>query len=176
MTGELDRAYRRTGNSLLGYIRKHVSDSEEAQDILHDTFARAAQTLSVADPIENITGWLFQTARNRIVDWYRRRFRTDVSIESHESLGSVLEDSGADLDDQLIRDAMLDELGLAIDELPEAQRDVIVRQAIGGETFRSISEESGVPINTLIARKRYAMQSLQNRLQDIADLLQEIDD
>ena len=175
MTGELERAYRRTGSSLLGYIRKRVSDSEEAQDILHDTFVRAAQTLSVAEPIENITGWLFQTARNRIVDWYRRRYRSDVSIESNESLGSILEDSGVDLDDQLIRDAMFDELALAIDELPEAQRNVIVRQAIGGETFRSISDETGVPINTLIARKRYAMRSLQSRLQDIGDLLQEID-
>ena len=175
MTGELERAYRRTGSSLLGYIRKRVSDSEEAQDILHDTFVRAAQTLSVAEPIENITGWLFQTARNRIVDWYRRRYRSDVSIESNESLGSILEDSGVDLDDQLIRDAMFDELALAIDELPEAQRNVIVRQAIRGETFRSISDETGVPINTLIARKRYAMQSLQIRLEDIGNLLQEID-
>ena len=180
MSGQLDTAYREHGDDLLRYIRSKVVDRDAAEDILHDVFERAATSASATAPIENLAGWLFRIAYHRVIDWYRRRFRRDVSLDAgpdwreSASLEDLLIASEIDLDNEIIRESVLDELGEAIDELPAGQREVIIRQAIGGETFKEIAADTGVSINTLLARKRYAVASIRRRLHTIQGTIEQI--
>ena len=170
----IDGAYREHRSQLRRYISSKVADRETVEDILQDIFVRAINANAV-EPIEHLAAWLFRTASNRIVDWYRRRFRSDVSMEDEKlSLEGLLASSEIELHDAMVRELVFDELYRAIDELPDSQREVLVRQAIGGETFREISEESGVSVNTLLARKRYAVSALRRSLQDIKETIQEL--
>jgi len=169
----LDSAYREHRTKLWKFVRSKVADLETVEDIIQDVFAGASA--SAAEPIENLAAWLFQSASNRIVDWYRRRYRTEVTLEDESrSLEELLARSDIDLHNDLVRDTVIEELYSAIDELPDSQREVILRQAIGGETFREISEDTGIPLNTLLARKRYAVAALRKRLQDVKELIQDI--
>ena len=175
LLGRLDATYRDHHISLRRFIRSKVSDGETAEDILQDVFERAVDSVNTSEPIENLVAWLFRAASNRVVDWYRRRFRTEVSIEAEEqTLEELVVSTDLALDDDMVREMVLDELYDAIEELPDSQREVILRQAIDGETFREISESTGVSINTLLARKRYAIAALKERLYDIKETIMDL--
>jgi RNA polymerase sigma factor (sigma-70 family) len=173
--GRLDDTYRTHGRQIHRYIKSKVADDEEAEDILHEVFTRAAISVNASEHIENLVAWLFRSASNRIVDWYRRKFRSDISADDESvSFEEILSNSQIDLHDDMIRDSVIEELYRAIDELPDAQREVILRQAIGGESFREISEDTGVSVNTLLARKRYAVAALRKRLQAMQETIQDL--
>ncbi len=175
LLSRLDATYREHHISLRRFIRSKVSDGDTAEDILQDVFERAVDSVNTSEPIENLVAWLFRTASNRVVDWYRRRFRTEVSIETEEqTLEELVVSIGLGLEDDMVREMVLEELYDAIDELPESQREVILRQAINGETFREISQSTGVSINTLLARKRYAVTALKGRLQVIKETIMDV--
>ncbi len=168
-SGELERTYRRSRVRLLDYIRQRVASAEEAEDILQEVFAAALRSYSVTEPIEDLLAWLFQAARNRIVDWYRRKRRRTVPLpgaagDDESGLEELLASPGPQPHDEVTRAALLEELADGIEELPAAQREVIVEQAIGGRTFREIAERTGVPLGTLLARKHAAIRSLRRRL------------
>jgi RNA polymerase sigma factor (sigma-70 family) len=130
----------------------------------------------VTEPIENIIGWLYTIARNKIIDRYRNK-RVTVSLQQEKedtTLEELLEDSGIDIEKDLIRTAVMDALIEALEELPKEQRDAFIQQAIEGKTFREISEETGTPLNTLIARKRYAVQFLRRRLHELKEIINEL--
>jgi RNA polymerase sigma factor (sigma-70 family) len=172
----LEKVYRSERKALLGFIRSRTANMEEAEDLLQDVFFQAIRNASVTEPIDNILGWLYTIARNKIIDRYRRK-RTTVSLQEERdesTLESLLQDSGIDIEKELIRTAVMDALIEALEELPPEQRDAFVQQAIEGKTFRQISEESGTPLNTLIARKRYAVQSLRRRLQQLKEIVDEL--
>jgi RNA polymerase sigma factor (sigma-70 family) len=172
----LEKVYRSERNSLLGFIRSRTGDLEEAEDLLQDVFFQALRAASVTEPIENIVGWLYTIARNKIIDRYRRK-RSTVSLQQERediTLEELLVDSGIDIEKEFIRSAVMDALIEALDELPPEQRDAFIQQAIDGRTFREISEQSGVPLNTLIARKRYAVQFLRKRLHDLREIVDEL--
>jgi RNA polymerase sigma factor (sigma-70 family) len=164
---------------LRNFIRKRVPDPRDAEDILQDVFYELVEANRFLMPIEHITGWLFRVARNRITDLFRKK-----RPESFGELGVSGEDSGDDerlrLEDLLpspeagpealyARSVLLDELELAIEELPKAQREVFIAHELDGTSFKEMAAESGVSLNTLLSRKRYAVLHLRERLQDIYD-------
>jgi RNA polymerase sigma factor (sigma-70 family) len=175
----LERTYTRERGRLLAFIRSRVRGIEDAEDILQDVFTRAVQNLNATEPIDNLVAWLYTVARNRIVDLYRRR-RPTVSLhggdEEGGSLEDLLQDSGIDLEGDVIRQEVLEALLDSLEELPPEQREVFLQQAVEGRTFRELAEESGVSINTLIARKRYAVQALRRRLGELREVLDELDE
>ncbi|MBN1836961.1 MAG: RNA polymerase sigma factor [Spirochaetales bacterium] len=177
MVQRLARTYEQQHGRLLAYIRSRVPRDEDAEDILQDVFTRALQRLSVTEPIDNLMAWLYTVARNRIVDLYRRR-RPSVSIHAEDaeggSLEELLQDSGIDLDRELVREEVLAALADALELLPPEQRQVFLQQAVEGRTFSELAEATGTSINTLIARKRYAVKALRRRLQEIKEVLDEL--
>ena len=172
----LEKVYRSERISLLGFIRSRTGSLEEAEDLLQDVFFQAIRAASVTDPIENVVGWLYTIARNKIIDRYRSR-RNTVSLQQERedvTLEELVADSGINIEKEIIRGAVMDSLIEALEELPPEQRDAFIQQAIEGKTFREISEQSGVPLNTLIARKRYAVQFLRKRLSDLREIVDEL--
>ena len=136
----LEKAYRNERKALLGFIRSRTDNLEEAEDLLQDVFFQAIRSASVTDPIENVVGWLYTIARNKIIDRYRRK-RNTVSLQQEQedvSLEELLADSGIDIEKDLIRSAVMDALIDAMEELPPEQQDAFMQQAIEGKTFREI--------------------------------------
>ena len=126
-------------------------------------------------PIDHVTGWLFRVARNRITDLFRKkrpeRFR-EAAIGSEDDVllfEDLLPSSDAGPDAAYARSVLLDELEDALDELPQEQRDVFIAHEIDGESFKDMSARTGVSVNTLLSRKRYAVMHLRRRLQSVYD-------
>lgn len=158
---------------LRNFIRRRVADREDAEDILQDVFSRLVEANRLLMPIEHIIGWLYQVARNRIVDSFREKKPESLN----ESMGDE-DDEEATFEDLLpspdagpealyARRALLDELAGALAELPAEQRQVFVAHELEGRSFKQIAADTGVNLNTLLARKRYAVLHLRARLRKI---------
>ena len=173
MSRELEQTYRRERPRLLGLIRSRIADPEEAEDILQEVFSQAVRNLNAGEVIDNLLGWLYTAARNRIIDWYRRR--KPVSLQAGSSLEELLADTGLPLEKRFLLSLVIEALIESIEDLSEPQRQVVIMQAIEGRTFREISELTGTSINTLIARKRYALRFLRKRLAAVEDMAAELD-
>lgn len=177
MTSELEITYKRDQGKLLGYIKSKIRNSEDAEDLLQDVFFQAVKNIDAGEPIENVLGWLFRITNNKIIDWYRSRRRKNVSIDSFEEfqpeilIDELITDVGIEFENEELMNDITDIITESINELPEDQRWVIMKQSIEGKTFKELSEESGIPINTLISRKRYAIQFLRNRIMVLKDVL-----
>ena len=156
----------REESRLRRFIRRRVPDPRDAEDILQDVFSTLVEANRLLMPIEHITGWLFHVARNRIVDVFRRR-RPD----SLDDLADLLPSPHAGPEAAYARQLMLEELAAAIAELPKDQRDVFVGHEVDGRSFKEMSAASGVSINTLLSRKRYAVLRLRERLRRTYDEL-----
>jgi len=158
-------------NRLLGFIRKRVRTEEDAEDILQDVFYQFLASYSVTEPIEKLTAWLFTAARNKIIDWYRKR--KHVSLPAGEdgpiNLEDILYDPTQNPDEVFNRSLVWTELAGALDELPDEQREVFVMHELEGKSFKEIAEITGEPVNTLLSRKRYAVLRLRDRLQELYD-------
>jgi len=163
--------------NLFAFIRSKIRSLEEAEDMLQDVYVQALSSLNVLEAVDNLTGWLYTVAKNRIVDWYRRKRLPMVSLDETDNNGFRIEDFLAEeipsSADEETREAILQAIMEAIDELPGKQRTVFIQQVIEVRTFRQLSEESGESLNTLLARKRYAVRFLQGRLAEIKKILQE---
>jgi RNA polymerase sigma factor (sigma-70 family) len=164
---------------LQGFIRKRVRNSEDAEDILQEVFYQLADADRLLKPIDQMAAWLFTVARNRITDLYRKKktesmpeFFGDSEDEgSFKELRDLMFDNGSTPEDDYLRSLVWIELEKALDELPEEQRLVFELTEMKGLSFREISEQTGVTVNTLISRKRYAVLILRERLQLIYDEL-----
>ena len=159
---------------LRNFIRRRVPDPADVEDIVQDVFYRLVEANRLLMPIEHVTGWLFSVARNRITDLFRKKKPenfSDQAMENEEGEMLAIEDllpsPDASPEALYFRNALLDELELAIEELPEEQREVFVAHELEGRSFRDMAEETGVSMNTLLSRKRYAVLALRKRLQDI---------
>jgi len=167
----------REQSRLSRFIRRRVPDPRDAEDILQDVFAELVEANRLLMPIEHITGWLFRVARNRITDLFRKKTPEQLNGDVVESDGErlLIEDllpsprEGPDA--AYARRALLDELELAIEELPKDQRDVFVAHELDGKSFKEMAAETGVGVNTLLSRKRYAVLRLRERLRDVFDEL-----
>jgi RNA polymerase sigma factor (sigma-70 family) len=157
---------------LWNFIRRRVPDAGDAEDILQDVFYELVEAYRAMQPIEQVGAWLFRVARNRITDRFRKKkpeLFTDQAVAGEESLSfeDLLPSPDAGPEAEYARSVMLEQLDDALDELPDEQREVFLATEFEGYSFREIAEESGVSINTLLSRKRYAVQHLRRRLQKV---------
>jgi RNA polymerase sigma factor (sigma-70 family) len=166
----------REQSRLRNFIRRRVPDLRDAEDILQDVFSELVEANRLLMPIEHVCGWLFRVARNRIIYFFRKkkpeRFsETALADEDDERLQveEVLPSPDAGPDALYARNVLVDELELAIGELPKEQREVFVAHEMEGRSFKEIAAETGVSVNTLLSRKRYAVRRLRERLQRIYD-------
>ena len=166
---------KREQSRLRNFIRRRVPDPRDAEDILQYVFYELVEANRLLMPIEHVTGWLFRVARNRIIDLFRKkkaeRFGdTAVTTEDAEPLfEDLLPSRDAGPEALYVRRALLDQLAMAVNDLPQEQRDVFVAHELEGRSFKEIAAESGVSVNTLLSRKRYAVLHLRERLQSIYD-------
>jgi RNA polymerase sigma factor (sigma-70 family) len=161
---------------LSNFIRRRVPDASDAEDIAQEVFYELVETNRLLMPIDHVTGWLFRVARNRITDLFRKKKPetfTDVAVEDEDGevlrLEDLLPSPAAGPEALYFRNVLLEELEIALDELPDEQRDAFVAHELEGRSFKELSAESGVNVNTLLARKRYAVLHLRERLQIIHD-------
>ena len=157
----------REQSRLRRFIRRRVPDPRDAEDILQDVFYTLVEANRLLMPIEHVTGWLFRVARNRITDLFRGR-RPEVSSEQLE-LDDLLPSADAGPEEEFARSVLLDEFELALAELPAEQRDVFIAHELEGRSFKEIAAATGVGINTLLSRKRYAVLRLRERLRRTYD-------
>ncbi len=176
---QIEELFRRDRHKFVGYIRERVRSKEEAEDILQDVFTNVlAAAEGVTEPIENLGAWVFTAVRNRIIDSYRKKrpqsftdtiySDDDGDIAAFENfLSDVTLSPERTLVARTIREAIMQ----ALDELPPEQKYAFVKNEFEGVSFREMSEETGENINTLLARKRYAVLYLRKRLKDLYDAL-----
>jgi len=168
-------AIERNRGRLRNFIRRRVPNPRDAEDILQDVFTRLVEANRLLMPIDHLTGWLYQVARNRITDLFRRNREESLSAagagnaEGERSLEDLLPSPEAGPEALFLRRMLLEELSSAVGELPEEQRAVFVAHELEGRSFKEIAAQTGVSVNTLLARKRYAVLRLRKRLQDIYD-------
>jgi RNA polymerase sigma factor (sigma-70 family) len=173
---EVSQTVRRERRRLLDFIRRRVSSDEDAEDILQDVFSQFITTINEG-PIDSAASWLYRVASNRIVDFYRKKRperieRKDSDAEDDtpfDYFEEALADPDARPDDRYLRSRVMEEFNEALGNLPKEQRELFIKQELEGQSFKEIAEESGVPINTLLSRKRYAVLGLRARLQDLYD-------
>ena len=156
------------------FIRRRVPNQADAEDLLQDVFFELVQARRLLQPIDHVAGWLFRVARNRITDFFRKKRPesfTDAAIQTEEGelleIEELLPSPDAGPEAIYIRRALLDELKAALDELSPEQREVFLAHEMEGRSFKELSAETGVSVNTLLSRKRYAVLHLRERLQDI---------
>jgi RNA polymerase sigma factor (sigma-70 family) len=168
------QAMERDGSRLRNYIRKYVVNRETTEDILQEVFCELIEAYRLVKPIEQVSAWLFRVARNRIVDGFRSR---KVESLSQPKFGED-DDDAVSLEDLLpspesgpeaayARAVLLEEIDEALEDLPEEQRSVFVAHEWEGHSFKELSVETGVSVNTLLSRKRYAVLHLRRRLRSI---------
>jgi RNA polymerase sigma factor (sigma-70 family) len=173
----ISEAVDREQSRLRNFIRRRVADRGDAEDILQDVFYELVEAYRVVQP-EHVTAWLFQVARNRIVDLFRKKKREAARsglAERVEEDGEMLQledllpspDAGPDA--AFARSVLLDELDAALDELPDEQREVFIGHELMGYTFKKLAEQTGLSVNTLLSRKHYAVLHLRERLRAIHD-------
>src|ERR1700712_2688984 len=162
------------------FIRRRVPDAADAENVVQEVFYRLLEANRLLMPIEHVTGWLFRVARNRITDLFRKKKPeafSDAVVEDDDGellrIEDLLPSPEAGPEALYARHVLLDELALALDELPGEQRDVFVAHELEGRSFKELAAASGVNVNTLLSRKRYAVLHLRERLQTFYDELTE---
>lgn len=179
---EITATVLRERTRLGGFIRRRVADAGEAEDILQDVFHEFVQAYRLPEPIEQVSAWLFRVARNRIIDRFRKKKEEPLAepadiddldaAESAWRLDLALPSSEDGPEAAYLRSVLLDTLQQALEELPENQREVFVAHELDGISFKEMAAASGTSLNTLLARKRYAVLHLRKRLQAIYDELE----
>ena len=174
----ISEVVKREQSRLRNFIRRRVPDPREAEDVVQDVFFALVEANRRLMPIDHITSWLFRVARNRIVDLSRKKKPenfSDAAVEDETGERLPIEDllpsPDAGPEALYVRHLLLEELELAVEELPREQREVFVAHELEGRGFKEIAAETGVSVNTLLSRKRYAVLQLRKRLQGIYDEL-----
>ncbi len=161
---------KREQSRLFNFIRRRVPDRSDAEDILQEVFAELVEANRLLMPIEHVTGWLFRVARNRIIDLFRKKKPesfSDITVFDDDDslhLEDLLPSAEAGPDALFARGVLLEELEHAVAELTAEQREVFVAHELEGRSFKEISRDTGVSINTLLSRKHYAVLHLRERL------------
>ncbi|WP_197273957.1 RNA polymerase sigma factor [Hymenobacter sp. DG25A] len=174
---QIQEAVRAQRGRLLSFIRRRIPDEADAEDVLQDVFYELVQSYRMVKPVEQVAAWLFRVARNKIIDRYRRpktssleeaaAYHATQDPEESLLLADVLPAADSSTETALAREAIMEAILDALDELPPAQRQVFVWHEFEGKTFRQMEEETGVQLKTLISRKHYAVQQLRTKLQDL---------
>jgi RNA polymerase sigma factor (sigma-70 family) len=168
---DLSATVRRERGRLLAYIRRWIADAAEAEDILQESFYELVLAYRMMQPVEQAGAWLARVARNRIIDRFRRRGappRTTARAQEGDAgsgLAELLPAAESGPEAAVMRAILLAEIEAALAELPAEQREVFIAQELDGVSFRELAQRSGMSINTLLSRKRYAVRYLRERLQ-----------
>jgi RNA polymerase sigma factor (sigma-70 family) len=176
---QISAAVEREQARLRNFVRRRVADESEVEDILQDVFYELVAAYRLMQPIEQVSAWLFRVARNRIIDRFRKK-KPAVSLQDSAAVAESEQREPLLLEDLLpspdagpeaayARGVLMEELDAALDELPEEQRKIFVAHEIEGRSFKELAEETGLSVNTLLARKRYAVLHLRERLKEIHD-------
>lgn len=172
----ISETVKREQSRLRNFIRRRVPDPRDVEDILQDVFYELVAANRLLTPIEYVSGWLFRVARNRIIDVFRKKQKqpesfSDLAMADDDGelleLEDLLPSPDAGPDAIYARGVLLEELGFALDELSDEQREVFIAHEVEGRSFKEIAAETGISINTLLSRKRYAVLHLRERLQEI---------
>jgi RNA polymerase sigma factor (sigma-70 family) len=175
--------YNKESNKLLNYIKKYLP-AADAEDILQDVFSQLFVGFEQIKSIESVTGWLFKTAMNRIIDLKRKKKpdllqdKKVINYHSDEDSPLMLEEIVPSLnsspEDEIMRKVIWEQIEETLDELPEAQREVFILHEFEDRSFKEISSITGESINTLLSRKRYAILYLREKLIDLYEQLKTI--
>jgi RNA polymerase sigma factor (sigma-70 family) len=167
---------KREQSRLRNFIRRRVPDPRDAEDIVQEVFYELVEANRLLMPIEHVTGWLFRVARNRITDLFRKKRPepfSEAAVENEDGellqIEDLLPSPDAGPEALYFRNLLLDEMELAVDELSDEQREIFVAHELEGRSFKDLAAESGMSLNTLLSRKRYAVLHLRKRLQSIYD-------
>jgi RNA polymerase sigma factor (sigma-70 family) len=162
----------RERSRLRNFVRERVADPSDVEDILQDVFFEFVEAYRLTKPLEQAGAWLFRVARNRIIDRFRKKrpaLLQDLRGASDDgemlSLEELLPSPDAGPEAAYARGVLLEELEAALEELPDEQREVFIAHEIEGKSFKELSAETGVSVNTLLSRKRYAVLHLREQLQ-----------
>jgi RNA polymerase sigma factor (sigma-70 family) len=170
----IEEAVRKDRGKLLNFIKQRVADKDDAEDILQDVFFQLANGYEMIGSLDKVTSWMYAVARNKITDWYRKKkpepFSRGAQLsgsgeDDQLSIGNIIPALGNTPEDAMLKSVIWDAIMEALDELPAEQKAVFVWNEFEEKGFKEISEETGVSINTLISRKRYAVLHLRKRLQ-----------
>ncbi len=168
------QAMERDQSRLRNYIRKHVPDREATEDILQEVFIELIEAYRLLKPIEQVSAWLFRVAKNRIIDRFRGRKLESLTAAKYcddddvpVSLEDLLPSPDSGPEAVFARSVLLDEIDEALQEIPEEQRAVFIAHEWEGQSFKELSAETGVSVNTLLSRKHYAVLHLRRRLRSI---------
>ncbi len=179
MTREQDQriseAFGRDRARLRNFIRRRVADENDVEDILQDTFYELVEAYRLMKPVQQVSAWLFQVARNRITDLFRKKkpgaLTNDPVAFAEDGESLLLEDllpsPDAGPEEAYARNVLLEELDAALDELPEEQREVFIAHELEGFSFKQLAAATGLSVNTLLSRKHYAVLHLRQRLRAI---------
>jgi RNA polymerase sigma factor (sigma-70 family) len=173
----ISEAIEREQVRLRNFIRRRVPDTGDAEDILQEVFYELVVAYRMMKPVEEVSAWLFRVARNRITDLFRKKkpepLARAAAANAQDGEILVLEDLLPSPEEgpeaAYARSVLLDELDAALEELPEEQRDVFVAHELEGRSFKELAASTGVPLNTLLSRKHYAVMHLRERLQAVYD-------
>jgi RNA polymerase sigma factor (sigma-70 family) len=174
---QISEAINRDHSRLRNFIRKRVADRDDAEDVLQDVFYELVEAYRMMKPVEQVTAWLFRVARNRIIDLFRRKTREALRTEPASftddgerlQLEDLLPSPDAGPDAVYARNLLLEELGEALDELPDEQREAFVGHELMGYSFQELAAQTGASVNALLSRKHYAVRYLRERLAAIHD-------
>lgn len=171
---EISEAVEQQRPRLRNFIRRRVADPNDVEDILQDVFFEFVEAYRLMKPIEQAGAWLFRVARNRIIDRFRKKQPERLqdlpaALDEGETLSieDLLPSLDAGPEAEYARSVLLEELEAALDELPDEQREVFIAHEIEGRSFKELADETGVGLNTLLSRKRYAVLHLRRRLQSM---------
>ncbi len=171
ITDTIKREQGRLGN----FIRQRVPDPGEAEDILQDVFFAFVEAYRLPKPIEQAGAWLFQVARNRIIDRFRKKREvplpqaTDADDDAENWLEQALPASDSSPEAAYFRGVLLAAMAAALEELPARQREVFIAHELDGLSFKELAASSGINQNTLLGWKRAAVLHLRQRLQTLYD-------
>jgi len=168
----ISEAVERERTRLRTFIRRRVPDPRDAEDILQEVFCELVEANRLLMPIGHVTGWLFQVARNRITDLFRKKRPASFSEEFQDGelgLDDLVPSSDEGPEALYARGVLIEALELALEELPREQREVFLAHEVEGRSFKEIAAATGVNLNTLLSRKRYAVLHLRERLVGIYD-------
>lgn len=177
MSNNITEIFNKYRRKLLAFVRDRVPD-DDAEDILQDVFLRFIQT-ETDSSILQISGWLYQAARNRIIDYYRKQREEELPQEKREqynesfirTVSEILNDEEQSSEKEYIRTLVWEELENALEELPDEQRMVFEQTELYGANFKDLSAETGIPVKTLLSRKHYAIKHLRKRLKEIYEAI-----
>ena len=172
---QISEVVQREAGRLRSFVRKRVPDAGDAEDILQDVLYELVQAHRLMRPVEHVGAWLYRVARNRIVDFFRKKRLAaleDALVRSADdegklTLADLLPSPDAGPEAAYARKVLLQELNAALDDLPEEQREVFIAHEIEGRSFKELADDTGVGLNTLLSRKHYAVVHLRRRLQAI---------